>query len=281
MKGIGLILPNADFSSSPLGQVTIAKSLETVAMEVAVAYGNAIDTPQYNTQVASLVKNLMRANLWDKVHAVYPILGTTLSAKSINLKNPQYFNLLFGKNASVANKGVSFVDTVDIEAKEPDKIYNKAAAGYTAFICARDTVGKQNLGTLVSSTGLSDAIKIGTGYNNGLVFYLSRNGVNTYVYGISTAVKKITFHIGDASVYNISDGVKSDEESSGSNLTLLRDFTNEIGYNSYKTPLSAETQSAEIFSGELYGYAFGWMSDDEAINFDEILRNFYSSVKGL
>ena len=280
MKGIGLILPNADFSSSPLGQVTIAKSLETVAMEVAVAYGNAIDTPQYNTQVASLVKNLMRANLWDKVDAVYPILGTTLSAKSINLKNPQYFNLLFGENASVANNGVSFVDTVDIEAKEPDKIY-KAAAGYTAFICAKHTVGKQNLATLVSSTGQNDAIKIGAAYNNGLVFYLTRNGVFTYADGVSTAVRKITFHIGDASVYNISDGVKSDEESSGSSLTLLRDFTNEIGYNSYKTPLSAETQSAEIFSGELYGYAFGWMSDDEAINFDEILRNFYSSVKGL
>lgn len=280
MKGIGLILPNADFSGSPLGQVTIAENSETVAMEIAVAYGNAIGTPQYNTQVALLVKNLIDANLWDKVDAVYPMLGTTLTAKGINLKNPQYFNLLFGENASVADNGVSFVDTVDIGAKDSDKIY-KAAAGYTAFICARHIVGKQNLSTLISSTGVSDAIKIGGAYDNGLKFYLSRNGVVTYADGVSTAIKKITFHIGDAIVYNISEGVKSDEESSGSSLTLYRDFTNEIGYNCYKTPLSTETQSAEIFSGELYGYAFGWMSDDEVIIFDEILRNFCSSVKGL
>lgn len=280
MKGIGFILPNADFSGSPLGQVTIATNADAMAMEVAVAYGNAIGTSQYNTRIASLVKNLINANLWDKTHAIYPMLGTSLATKSVNLKNPQYFNLLFGENASAISNGVSFIDTKNISAKNFDSI-QKSFTGYTAFVCAKQIKGTYNGAVLVSSIEGANGIIMGAASNNGLQFYLSRYGKFTYVTGASTSVRTITFHAGDNYMYNIAEGVKGSNVDTNSNTSLAVTIPNGLGYDCQRVPITAGGDSDRIFSGEVYGYAFGWMSDDEAVKFDKILRDFYSSVKGL
>lgn len=280
MKGIGFILPNADFSGSPLGQVTIATNGDDMAMEVAVAYGKAIGTSQYNTKIASLVKNLINANLWDKTHAIYPMLGTSLATKSVNLKNPQYFNLLFGENASAISNGVSFVDSKNISAKNFDAI-QKSFTGYTAFVCAKQIKGTYNGAVLVSSTESANGIVMGAASNNGLQFYLGRYGKFTFVTGASTSVRKMLFHAGDDYVYNIAEGVKSELLTTNSNLSLAVTIPNGLGYDCQRVPITAGGDSDRIFSGEVYGYALGWMSDDEAVKFDKILRDFYSSVKGL
>lgn len=250
------------------------------ADQVAVAYGDAIGTSLYNAEIASLVRKLVNANLWDKAHAIYPMLGSSLAAKSVNLKDPQYFNLLFGENASAISNGVSFVDTKNISAKNFDVI-QKPFTGYTAFVCAKQIKGTYNGAVLASSTEGANGIVMGAASNNGLQFYLGRYGQFAYVTGASTSVRKMLFHAGDNYIYNIAEGVKNNVVNTNSNTSLQVTIPNGLGYDCQRVPITAGGDSDRIFSGEVYGYALGWMSDDEATTFDKILRDFYSSVKGL
>jgi len=56
-----------------------------------------------------LVQELKNANLWTKLKAIYPYLGTTLASMRLNLKNPaQYMLTIVGSGASVNYKGLQF-----------------------------------------------------------------------------------------------------------------------------------------------------------------------------
>lgn len=276
MRGIGLILPNADFSGSPLGQISIAKSVDDLAYDVVVAYAESIGTSQYNSSLQTLVVDLMNNGLWDKVTAIYPMLGTSLSAKKVNLKSPNSFDLALGQNASVISNGLSFVDTISVSDVAMETINNKFM-GYTYYFVGKQIRGKQNMAALLSSA--DSWIRIGGASNNGLQFYLGRNGVFQFADGSSTNIRKITFHAEETYMYCIADGVKSNNTASSNNYAL--NFVNGFGFECSALPIDTESNSNQLFSGEMYCAALGWMSEAESIKFDSIMCKFVADLKGL
>ena len=54
MSGIALVIPNADFSGSPLGKVTFKKTVAEMVNE----YATKIGTEAYNTPLASMLPTM-------------------------------------------------------------------------------------------------------------------------------------------------------------------------------------------------------------------------------
>ena len=279
MKGIGLILPNADFSGSPLGRISIAESADDIAAEAVAAYAKAIGSSQYNSTLQPLVAELMNSGLWDKISAIYPMLGATLSAKKVNLKFPDTLALAFGANASSISNGVNFVDTIGVDAIQCDEV-SKKFSGYTSFFAAKQIKGTYN-GAILTSFKENNSIRIGAASNSGLQFYMSRFGMLSFVSGASTNVRKLTFHAEDTYIYNIADGVKADNIATNNNASLDVVVPTFIGADYAKLPIAPGSNSDLMFSGDVYCYAFGWMSEADSVKFDSLMNKFVADLKGL
>jgi hypothetical protein len=89
MSGIALIIPGADFSDSPLGQVTFSKSLAERAAEAVEAYATAIGSHEHDAELVSLVTTLMELGVWDTID-VFPMLGDTIAKKIMSLNRSSY-----------------------------------------------------------------------------------------------------------------------------------------------------------------------------------------------
>ena len=139
MSGIAFIVPNADFSGSVLGQVTIQKTVEEMASTVVKAYTDKIGSTQYSSQLTNMVLSLMREEIWNGID-IYPMLGSTLNHMAINI-NPnngfQGLDLKFGTNASYVTNGVEFAEGDDYGSTITDvtyKRYDGTAAEVTQYL---------------------------------------------------------------------------------------------------------------------------------------------------
>lgn len=110
MSGIANVIPGANFSGSILGKVTKILSPAEKAEEIVSAYTTAIGDTTYATQLQNMVKSLIDAGAWDGID-IYPMLGSTLAHKQVNLNPDDGFikeKLLLGSNASNVEGGLSF-----------------------------------------------------------------------------------------------------------------------------------------------------------------------------
>ena len=57
--GIAIIIPNADFSNSPLGKVTVVETPEEKAEKIVSAYASNVGVTAYNNSLKSMVKSLI------------------------------------------------------------------------------------------------------------------------------------------------------------------------------------------------------------------------------
>ena len=111
--GIAIIIPNADFSNSPLGKVTVVETPEEKAEKIVSAYASNVGVTTYNNSLKSMVKSLIELDVFDKLD-IYPMIGDSLEKKCVNL-NPNGFqgvDLLVGGNASNGNNCITFLNTV-------------------------------------------------------------------------------------------------------------------------------------------------------------------------
>ena len=228
MSGIAFIVPNADFSGSVLGQVTIQKTVEEMASTVVKAYTDKIGSTQYSSQLTNMVMSLMREGIWNGID-VYPMLGSTLNHMAINI-NPnngyQGLDLKFGTNASYVTDGVEFAEGDNYGSTITDvtyKAYDGTAAEVTqslngfymlsdlkrytldgrirTFYTTRseyNTPVSIKIGSTgkhifeISSTSLSSTTTDGTSRN--IVSFSINNGTMIeYINGVQDASKELVF----------------------------------------------------------------------------------------
>lgn len=111
MNGIGLVIPGADFSGSPLGKVTVAKSSMEVALEIVDEYTTLATGISSTEPLVNFVSGMVEAGVWDFVKAFYPMMGSSLVSKLVELKEPDNINknLWNAYNFENTDKGI-FVD---------------------------------------------------------------------------------------------------------------------------------------------------------------------------
>lgn len=122
MNGIAIVIPNTDFSASPLGQVTFSVSNLEKATNIATAYCTAIGSSTHKDALIAFVKSLLDSNIWDDVKAFFPMVGNTLSSQLVDLKDTER-SAWAGANFSYDEKGVHIANDIDAGVPSSDLWY--------------------------------------------------------------------------------------------------------------------------------------------------------------
>lgn len=161
MNGIGLVIPGADFTGSPLGKVTVVESALERAISIVDAYTEVTEVSN-TVPLVNLVKGLIEEGIWDYVKAFYPMMGSSLPRKMADLKDPDGHVLWNAYNFMDSTKGI-FIDN-GIDPGFPfDGLWN--------YQCAFKDVGlaiafklkledTQNLHTLMVANSYKDSENI-------------------------------------------------------------------------------------------------------------------------
>jgi len=161
MSGIALVIPGADFSNSPLGQVTFSKTIAERAAEVVEAYATTIDSHTYDDELTILVDTLMRLGVWDTVN-VFPMLGDTITSKIKNLnQNSSVTDVVYPNTATLdqTNNELKFVQTLNPSVVgEVKRIMVKGIKKVFSFVDCNRTVLPPQKSTAIGN----NAITIGT-----------------------------------------------------------------------------------------------------------------------
>ena len=117
--GLAIVLNDGDYSGDGfnIGQVEFIDYNE-VAADIASTYCRAIDDNSVYSPTFQLVYTLIQNGLWEKMVAIYPLLGTTAETLKVNLISPGTFDLTWGDKISIADNGYALVSTstTDTEA---------------------------------------------------------------------------------------------------------------------------------------------------------------------
>lgn len=282
MNGIAIIIPNADFTGSPLGKVTKAETVEDKAMRVVNTYASKIGTTTYNTALKNMVVSLMNEGLWDKVTYLYPMLGTTLAQKLVSLKD-DCENGFVGNNATAITDGISF-------AKREDYNYEDVVAGASQKIVPSPTVLTVSMcvkpmntttwGNVYGFIGHSSSktVNIATQNSTGTAnWYLV--GGEFYKFGAVGNVKQhVSMLYNNGQMSAMINGVNDGTSYVNSDTIVSSIISNAIGcsWGKFKTG-STNYKLTNQFDGELYVFAAAFT--DNMAKFDEIIRTFADAVK--
>lgn len=114
MNGISIVLPNTDFSNSPLGKVTFVQTLEERAIGIMTDYVAAANAGTYSSAVYNMVLAMINAGVYDKLVAFWPMLGSTKHDMAVNLVDTTKNALELKENASVSGVKLSFANNIDV-----------------------------------------------------------------------------------------------------------------------------------------------------------------------
>jgi hypothetical protein len=89
--------------------VTTASGFDPDAQAYITAASITSGTEQ--TAINNLVLALKSSGMWTKLYAFYPLMGSTLTAKSYNLKNTSQYQITWANSPTVTSSGVSFNGT--------------------------------------------------------------------------------------------------------------------------------------------------------------------------
>lgn len=89
---------------TPFAFVKTAASADPAALFLAAA--GITDTTTTNA-ITTLVSDLQAASLWDKLKVFYPFAGTSSTAQSLNLINPNTYQLTFSGTLTYSSLGLS------------------------------------------------------------------------------------------------------------------------------------------------------------------------------
>lgn len=262
MSGIALIIPNADYSDSPLGKVTFKKTVAEMVNE----YATKIGTDEYNTHLSSMLFALADLGVINDID-VYPMLGDSFSKLKVNLLSKSNIpetewrgrDLVFGANASVFNGYVSItmaptgsVDNHDIDVNISDSPYIYTDIKYTTRAGQIYT----NRDTTNILVGLNDEcarfVANGRDYQSSVNVYNQRLRI-----GCSSNIAGLDIFVNEEKSTQLG---AADEN----NLT----FTDVIG-----------PKSSNVLDAKLYFFAKGLIPQTKVGSLNTIFKDFLTAVK--
>lgn len=287
MSGIANVIPGADFSNSPLGQVSIIKTHDEMAEDVVNAYATAIGDTTYNDQLKIMVKNLMDLEAWDGLD-IYPMLGSSLAHKKVNL-NPEKglnkSNLILGSNATNTTDGIAFEKAVDAgesisNYKQNIVLLSDGALFIADIIRSSSVTGASGLYCSYDSAAPRSRIHLSSASNT--KFNVTQT-YNNYTYDQFTDLSTTTrrsymYSVGSSKLKIYVDGTFNTETDSPSQTDAKISMVNYLG----AAPSSASSeynQASYSFNGICRLWVLGKVDVSKHEDVYDIIRAFMDSVK--
>lgn len=277
MNGIGFIIPNADFSNSPLGKVNFYKSNEDIAREIVDEYNVSIGTEAFDTALHNMVLSMINEELWDKTKALFPILGSNLTSKGVNLKNSSAPMQLLA-NASIEENGITFVNTISVGTPTAETTFNFSEETQRSILMkavATRTTNAKTTSSLTSGVGTSN----NSDYEGMAFHFAFQSSMRLNSKKTSETLHRYAYTQDTDTAYLHVDGVEDGTFSGtwgGVNYIPNTMFgtTNGDGGTAGETI----TDSASLINGSLYYYCLGNFTNDELQVMDDILSTFAEAV---
>lgn len=293
MAGIAHIIQGADFSNSPLGQVTLVRSAAEEASDVVTAYTNLIGDNTYSGPLVTMVQSLIENGLWNDLD-VYPMLGNTVSKLCINLNPDKGFikapivtvdgafevgddnkyikSTKLSTDATqfpttgVVNKTLTFEDSTDISGTYWFFDVKRTTSSGGIVVLQRMVRGS-SLGGWIQTTAPA-------GTNNGTIPRIEIGTTTPYQY-VARATSSLTNTrhrveiIANSNVFNIAIDDVSDIDSENSSPT----------YTLTNTSLTRNNTILTMFEGECRFFAQGVIDHTKFNAVNTIFKTFLDAVK--
>jgi len=223
--------------------------------------------------VNQLVLDLKSANIWNKMKAIYPIVGGTASLHKWNLKDPQDTNaayrLSFSTGWTHASTGMTpsnaFADTFLI----PNVSLTSNSNHFSIYTRTNQTTNAVPLGSYTDSNRLNQ-LNISTG--TGLVYYTGPTSTEL----LSTLTDSKGFFIGTTRANNDRKTFRNGVEQKS--LTTLVN----TNYSTFKMYVGARNTagSAANYTVQQIGFASigDGLTDTEASNFYTAVQNYQTTL---
>lgn len=290
-KGIAFVIPNVDFSDSPLGKVT--RSVNEAELIVR-KYEEKIGATEFRIQIESFVNSLMEKGLWEKLDGIYLMLGSSFDTMKINLKDVDNLALEFKENATANSSSVSFSNAIAISTPTIASYNLGTNEGRFAFVRASYTKNGINQGNVFAYGGNGVSYGIGTLMGKSAqVFSLNKNGSAEIVLDTEpvTGYHNIMMVIdtGDTPtlpMYMYRDGnlvAQGSQSSAGikyqtTTYTLLGGNAHNIVASPFSNVGSEISPNGYLFNGSVNFFAIGKMNKDEAVEFNTLANNLITAM---
>lgn len=286
MSGIAFIVPNADFSNSPLGTVTVQKTAEEKAAEVVATYTTEIGDSTYSSELTQMVADLIRIGAWENLD-IYPMLGDSLADMKVNLNPTDGYlksGLLFGSNAEYITNGIRFSVTedggeslVDNPGIESDNFQRGAITNSEGLYILADLKRQLPLNGQISrlyacNPGSAPIYFASTGFGYVSLDVSSNNfNGNVQVNGDRTIA---SFALDSSKAYCYTNGGEAVQYDITSNSTSPLMVANYLG----ATP-AHPTEAGYMFNGEVKFWVIGRIAASKASFVNNIFKTFLDAVK--
>lgn len=286
MSGIAFIVPDADFSNSPLGTVTVQKTAEEKAAEVVTAYTTEIGDSTYSSELTKMVADLIRIGAWENLD-IYPMLGDSLAKMKVNLNPTDGYlksGLLFGSNAEYTTNGVVFsvtedggeslVDNPGIESVSFQRGAITDTEGlYILADLKRQLPLNNQLRRLYSRNPSNAPIHFASGGSGYVILALASDSFTTdNVVGGDRAI--VSFALDSSKAYCYINGGQAVQKDITSNATANLSVVNYLG----ATP-EHPTEASYMFDGEVKFWVIGRIAASKAASVNNIFKTFLDAVK--
>lgn len=289
--GTAVKVNGADFSAHSIGKITFKPSIYERTAAIVDSYISAIggDTT-YKAQIYDLVFSLIDNNLWDNIYILYPMLGSTLVHKLVNLKDVSE-SAAVDSSADISTNGVVFTQSsaaysptqsIDVIGGNGLTVFasiKRSSSGYNAAVFHTIPMNK-----LAFDADHMFAIKTALYSGQRAVFVGASAGGDTNrmvakSFAATTDAKVIlSYHITNDFVEQLYDN-----DNNLYNHTLVQDSDHEITSEStmiINNYIGNGIHSGDYsWSGDGYMFAVGKIPDNKFATFNTIMRAFESSVK--
>ena len=278
MKGLGFIIPNADFSNSPLGKVNFYKSNEEIAREIVDEYNVSIGTVAFDTALYNMVLSMLNEELWDKTKTLFPILGSNLTSKGVNLKNSSAPMQLLA-NASIGENSITFVNTISVGTPTAETTFSFNEENQRSILMkavATRTTNAKTTSSLTSGVSTSN----NSDYE-GMAFYFAfQSSMRLNSKKTSETLHRYAYTQDTNTAYLHVDGVEDGTFSGTWNTAVTYTPNTMFGTTNGDGGTAGETitDSASLINGSLYYYCLGNFTNDELQVMDGILSTFVEAV---
>jgi hypothetical protein len=286
MKGFGFIIPNADFSDSPLGSVEFAVSDDELATRYANAFCTSIGDNTYASQLKSMILSLLEKNLWDKMIAIYPMIGDTSTNLVKNLVNGGT-DAFIAANASVGTNKLTFSNLIGT-GNVANSVTMLSNEGHGVSIYAHFKCTASGLNDIVSFCRNGSTPRI---YQNGSKFVgIEFNTTQVSTVSAQSATSAL-IRVGEVNNNTFDVTLKVGEETKTiASLNYNESYPMYVGNNIGVNIRNADAMNTEagatlssgirgLFKGEMYFYAIGRLSSNEEDLAKSIFDTFVESVK--
>ena len=286
MKSFGFIIPNADFSDSPLGSVEFAVTDEELAMRYANAFCTSIGDDTYKSQLQSMILSLLENNLWNKMIAIYPMIGNTSTTLVKNLVNDGT-DAFIAANASAGTNKLVFSNAIGT-GNVANNVTMLSNEGHGVSIYANFKCTASGLNDIATFSRVGSTPKM---YQNGNKYVaieaVSSSQISTVSAQSATSACFRVVEVNDGK-YGVTLKV-GEETKSITDLNYNADYPMYVGNNIGVNIRNADAMNTEagatlssgirgLFKGEMYFYAIGRLTSTEEDLVKSIFDAFVNSM---